>query len=104
MDDPADTRLPRLAPLLLIGVLAWLAVSAGEAAPGFHRVTTMVAVAVVGDATWRFHGLVAAADRAGKETEASRFSNEQSEFLGRNVCLRSFLHSKGSHTKRSLPG
>lgn len=61
MDDPTDTRLPRLAPLLLIGVLAWLAVSAGEAAPGFQRVTAMVAVAVVGYAAWRFHGLVAAA-------------------------------------------
>jgi hypothetical protein len=61
MDDPTDTRLPRLAPLLLIGVLAWLAVSAGESAPGFQRVTAMIAVAVVGYAAWRFHGLIAAA-------------------------------------------
>ena len=61
MDDPTDTRLPRLAPLLLIGVLAWLAVSGSETAPGFQRVTALVAAAVVGYATWRFHGLVAAA-------------------------------------------
>lgn len=61
MDDPTDTRLPRLAPLLLIGVLAWLAVTASETAPGFQRVTALVAVAVVGYVAWRFHGLVPAA-------------------------------------------
>lgn len=61
MDDPTDTRLPRLAPLLLVGVLAWLAVSSSETAPGFQRVTALVVVAVVGYVAWRFHGLVPAA-------------------------------------------
>src|ERR687886_604960 len=61
MDDPADTRLPRLAPLLLLGVLAWLAVLGPETASGLQRVTALVAVAVVGYAVWRFHGLVPAA-------------------------------------------
>jgi hypothetical protein len=61
MDDPADTRLPRLAPLLLIGVLAWLAIVGPETAPSLQRVTALVTVAVVGYTVWRFHGLVPAA-------------------------------------------
>ena len=61
MDDPTDTRLPRLAPLLLIGVLAWLAVTSPESAPGFQRVTALVAAAVIGYTAWRFHGLIPAA-------------------------------------------
>jgi hypothetical protein len=66
MDDTADTRPPRLAPLVLIGVLAWLAVErpgnlAGESALGYRLFTTLVAVAVVGYVGWRFHGIVAAA-------------------------------------------
>src|SRR5262245_12124292 len=61
MDDSTDTRLPRLAPLLLLGVLAWLAIVGEESAPGFQRVTALIAAAVIGYATWRFHGLIPAA-------------------------------------------
>jgi hypothetical protein len=66
MHDPTDIRLPRLAPLLLIGVLAALAVVrpgnlAGEADLPYRLVTTLAAVAAVGYMVWRFHGLIPAA-------------------------------------------
>src|SRR5687767_14872301 len=66
MDDTAETRPPRLAPLLLIGVLGWLAVDrpgnlGGESAPAYRLVTTLIAVAVVGYVIWRFHGIIPAA-------------------------------------------
>ena len=66
MDDTAETRPPRLAPLLLLGVLAWLALDrpgnlAGESAVAYRLVTTLVSVAVVGYVIWRFHGIIPAA-------------------------------------------
>src|SRR5688572_27973587 len=66
MDDTADTRPPRLAPLLLLGVLAWLAIDrpghlGGESAPAYRLVTALVSVAVVGYVVWRFHGIIPAA-------------------------------------------
>jgi hypothetical protein len=66
MDDTADTRLPRIAPLLLLGVLVGLAVVrpgnlAGDADLPYRLFTTLTAVAVVGYVTWRFHGLIPAA-------------------------------------------
>jgi hypothetical protein len=58
--------MPRLAPLLLIGVLAWLAIArpgnlAGESAVGYRLLTSLVAVAAVGYVAWRFHGILPAA-------------------------------------------
>src|SRR5215208_1140980 len=66
MDDPTDIRLPRVAPLLLVGVLVGLAVArpgnlAGDADLPYRLFTTLTAVAVVGYVTWRFHGLIPAA-------------------------------------------
>lgn len=65
MDDTTQTRMPRLAPLLLIGVLAWLAIVrpgnlAGESAVGYRVLTSLLAVAVVGYVAWRFHGILPA--------------------------------------------
>lgn len=65
MDDPADTRLPRLAPLLLIGMLVWLAILrpgnlAGPDGSVRFLASTLTAVAAVGYVAWRFHGLIPA--------------------------------------------
>ena len=40
---------------------AGLALSGQETAPGFQRVTALVAVAVIGYTVWRFHGLIPSA-------------------------------------------
>src|SRR4051812_33022489 len=65
MDDPTDIRLPRLAPLLLAGVLVGLAIlRPGNLAGGdpiYRLLTGLTAVAAVGYAVWRFHGLIPAA-------------------------------------------
>jgi hypothetical protein len=66
MHDPADIRLPRIAPVLLIAVLAGLAIArpgnlAGEADLPYRLFTTLASVAVVGYVAWRFHGLIPAA-------------------------------------------
>jgi hypothetical protein len=66
MDDPTDNRLPRLAPLLLVGVLVGLAIVrpgnlAGDTGLTYRLFTTLTAVAVVGYVVWRFHGLIPAA-------------------------------------------
>lgn len=58
--------MPRLAPLLLIGVLVWLATVrpgnlAGDSAVGYRLLTSLVAVAAVGYVAWRFHGILPAA-------------------------------------------
>lgn len=60
MDDLADRRFPRLAPALLLGVVAWIAIIGDEAIPAGQRLTELAAVAVVGYVAWRFHGLPAA--------------------------------------------
>jgi hypothetical protein len=66
MADPAtDDRLPRIAPLLLVGILAYLAI----ARPGklevesgtAYLLTTLTAMAVTAYVGWRFHGLLPAA-------------------------------------------
>jgi hypothetical protein len=64
MDDHAHDRLPRLAPLLLAGVLAWLTIArpgnlAGQ--PIDHLLPTLATVAAVAYIAWRFHGIPAAA-------------------------------------------
>jgi hypothetical protein len=70
MPDPAtETRLPRLAPLLLVGVLAWLAVARPgklevESGTAYLVATTLTAIAVAAYVGWRFHGLIAAAAAA----------------------------------------
>jgi hypothetical protein len=66
MHDPADIRLPRIAPVLWIAVLAGLAIArpgnlAGEADLPYRLFTTLASVAVVGYVAWRFHGLIPAA-------------------------------------------
>src|SRR5262245_51846020 len=66
MDATDDSRMPRLAPILLIAALAGLAVVrpgnlAGETAIGYRLLTSLSAVAVVGYVAWRFHGILAAA-------------------------------------------
>src|SRR5215212_5470714 len=66
MDDPADFRLPRIAPLLLLGVLTGLAVvqphdQAGAAGLAYLLFTKLTAIAVVGYVGWRVHGLIPAA-------------------------------------------
>jgi hypothetical protein len=65
MDDPTDIRLPRIAPLLLVGVLVGLAIVhpgnlAGDPA-AYRLLTGLTAVAAVGYVAWRFHGLIPAA-------------------------------------------
>lgn len=65
MDDPTDIRLPRIAPLLLAGVLVGLAITrpgnlAGDPA-AYRLLTGLTAVAAVGYVAWRFHGLIPAA-------------------------------------------
>jgi hypothetical protein len=64
MDDPTDIRLPRLAPILLVGVLVGLAMTrpgnlSGDAA-AYRLLTGLTAVAAVGYSAWRFHGLIPA--------------------------------------------
>jgi hypothetical protein len=65
MDDPTDTRLPRIAPLLLVAVLVGLAVTRPGSLAGdpvaYRLFTGLTAVAAVGYAVWRFHGLIPAA-------------------------------------------
>jgi hypothetical protein len=66
MDAVNDTRMPRLAPILLIGTLAGLAIVrpgnlSGETAIGYRLFTTLTAVAAVGYIAWRFHGILPAA-------------------------------------------
>lgn len=66
MDAANDTRLPRLAPILLIGTLAGLAIVrpgnlSGDSAIGYRFLTTLTAVAAVGYVAWRFHGILPAA-------------------------------------------
>src|SRR5689334_11627603 len=65
MDDPTDIRLPRLAPLLLVGTLLGLVIIrpgnlAGDD-PAYRLLTGLTSVAAVGYAAWRFHGLIPAA-------------------------------------------
>ncbi|MBO0698976.1 MAG: hypothetical protein J2P46_11325, partial [Zavarzinella sp.] len=66
MHDPADIRLPRVAPLLLVAVLAGLAIArpgnlAGTTDVAYRLFTGLASVAVVGYVAWRFHGLIPAA-------------------------------------------
>jgi hypothetical protein len=66
MDDPTDTRLPRIAPLLLIAVLVGLVILrpgnlGGQGMPVYRFLTTLTAVAATGYVAWRFHGLIPAA-------------------------------------------
>jgi hypothetical protein len=65
MDAVNDSRMPRLAPLLLIAVLIGLAVIrpgnlSGETAIGYRLITTLTAVAAVSYVAWRFHGILPA--------------------------------------------
>jgi hypothetical protein len=66
MHAPAHDRFPRLAPILLIGVLIVLAIIrpgslAGETCLLYRVLTTFVATVAVAYISWRFHGIIAAA-------------------------------------------
>jgi hypothetical protein len=65
MDDPAETRLPRIAPLLLLGVVVSLAVirpgNLDGPDPAYRLFTSLTAVAAAAYVAWRFHGLIPAA-------------------------------------------
>jgi len=66
VDDPTDTRFPRIAPLLLTAVLVGLAVVrpgnlAGDSQSVYRLLTGLTAVAAVSYVAWRFHGLIPAA-------------------------------------------
>jgi hypothetical protein len=66
MDDTADRRFPRLAPILLAIALGAVAAGrlgafGGEADSAHLLVTTLASFVAVGYVAWRFHGLVAAA-------------------------------------------
>src|SRR5262245_16693507 len=66
MADPTDDRLPRIAPLLLVGTLAFLAIArpgklAGESGTAYLLITSVTATAVAAYIGWRFHGLLPAA-------------------------------------------
>jgi hypothetical protein len=66
MADPTDDRLPRIAPLLLVGLLAYLAIARPgklelESGTPYLLTTTLTAVAVAAYVGWRFHGLLPAA-------------------------------------------
>jgi hypothetical protein len=66
MDDTAEHRFPRLAPILLVGVLIGFAMvrpgylfGAGNLA--YRFTTTFVAITAVAYVAWRFHGILPAA-------------------------------------------
>ena len=66
MDDTSEHRLPRLAPILLVAVLVWLAVirpgnQAGDPTNGYRFATILVSVTAVACIAWRFHGILASA-------------------------------------------
>src|SRR5262245_13878427 len=66
MDAANDTRMPRLAPILMIAVLVGLAIIrpgnlSGDTAIGYRILTSLTAVAAVGYVAWRFHGILPAA-------------------------------------------
>lgn len=66
MADPTDDRLPRIAPLLLVGILAYLAIARpgkleGESGIAYLLITSVTATAVAAYVGWRFHGLLPAA-------------------------------------------
>ena len=66
MDDTARDRFPRLAPILLAGVLIWLAIArpgnlSGVSMVLYWLLTTLSAVAAMAYIAWRFHGIIPAA-------------------------------------------
>lgn len=66
MDDISNNRMPRLAPLLLAGVLTGLLIFRpgnleGVPINSFRAISTLVAISCVAYVSWRFHGLIAAA-------------------------------------------
>lgn len=60
MPDPSESRFPRIAPILLIGVLVGLAVFR-PAFVGGEPAVALFAVMMIGYIAWRFHGIPAAA-------------------------------------------
>lgn len=66
MHDTGENRFPRLAPILLIGAILYLALVrpgnlAEDAAIGYRLTTTLTAIAIIGYVSWQFHGILAAA-------------------------------------------
>src|SRR5437763_1680993 len=66
MPETADTRLPRLAPILLIAALIAIAVArpgilAGDTDLVYRFLTTLSSTAAIAYIAWRFHGIIPAA-------------------------------------------
>jgi hypothetical protein len=66
MPDQADARMPRLATLLWLGVMAYLMIArpghlAGDNGLSYRMFTTLASVTFVGYLAWRFHGIIPAA-------------------------------------------
>src|SRR4051812_7290390 len=111
MDDPTDIRLPRLAPLLLAGVLVGLAITRpgnlqGDP-PAYRLMTGLAAVAAVGYAAWRFHGLIPAAAAIALLGFADRTSLTNVAFLERGpdaVLLATLALGLGVGSRQGRPG
>jgi hypothetical protein len=111
MDDPTDIRLPRLAPLLLAGLLAGLAITrpgnlAGDPA-AYRLLTGLTAVAAVGYAAWRFHGLIPAAAAIILLRFADPSSPADAAFLERGsdaVLLATLALGNGAGSRQGRPG
>jgi hypothetical protein len=111
MDDPTDIRLPRIAPLLLAGVLVGLAITrpgnlAGDA-PAYRLLTGLTAVAAVGYVAWRFHGLIPAAGAITLFLYADSTSRLYTAFLERGadaVLLATLALGLGAGSRQGRPG
>jgi hypothetical protein len=111
MDDPTDIRLPRIAPLLLAGVLVGLAITrpgnlAGDPA-AYRLLTGLTAVAAVGYVAWRFHGLIPAAAAIFLLRLADPSSPADAAFLERGsdaVLLATLTLGIGVGSRQGRPG
>jgi hypothetical protein len=111
MDDPTDIRLPRLAPLLLLGTLVGLAILrpgnlAGDD-PAYRLLTGLAAVAAVGYAAWRFHGLIPAAAAIALLGFADSNSAANTAFPERGsdaVLLATLAIGIGAGSRQGRPG
>jgi hypothetical protein len=111
MDDPTDIRLPRLAPLLLLGTLVGMAIirpgnlAGGD--PAYRLLTGLTAVAAIGYVAWRFHGLIPAAAAIALLGFADSGSLGDTAFLQRGpdaVLLATVALGIGVGSRQGRPG